>query len=148
MNAARPAAFMKLLGVAEADPRATIPAMGCRRALAVAGVVLLAAVSASAAAQEHPGAEPYRQVCLLCHGPAGRGDAAPALVPFGFDAEHVLTVVREGYGQMPPLSRREIDDDAVRRVAGYLEALTAAGTGDGGLCAPGGAGNRPAAGPP
>ena len=112
--------------------------MGRRRALAVApGVALLAAVSASAAAQEHPGAEPYRKVCRLCHGPAGRGDAAPALVPFGFDAEHVLTVVREGYGQMPPLSRREIDDDAVRRVAGYLEALTAAGTGDGagGRCA-------------
>lgn len=101
--------------------------MGCRRALAAAsGVVLAAAVPASAGAQEHPGAEPYGRVCLLCHGPAGRGDAAPALVPFGFDAEHVLTVVREGYGQMPPLSRREIDDDAVRRVAGYLEALTAA----------------------
>ena len=125
--------------------------MGRRRALAAApGVVLLAAVSASAGAQEHPGAEPYRQVCLLCHGPAGRGDVAPALVPFGFDAEHVLTVVREGYGQMPPLSRREIDDDAVRRVAGYLEALTAAGTGVGaeGKCAASGRGDRPAAGRP
>ena len=126
--------------------------MGRRRALAAtAGVVLLAAVPAAAGAQEHPGAEPYRQVCLLCHGPAGRGDAGPALVPFGFDAEHVLTVVREGYGQMPPLSRREIDDDAVRRVAGYLEALTAAGTGAGaeGRCAASGRGiGRPPAGRP
>ena len=99
-----------------------------------------AALPASAAAQDHPGAEPYRQVCEFCHGTAGRGDIAPALVPFGFDAEYVLAVAREGYGQMPPISRRELDDDAVRRVAGYLEALTSppataaetveAGTGD------------------
>ena len=83
-----------------------------------------AALPASAAAQDHPGAEPYRQVCEFCHGTGGRGDIAPTLVPFGFDAEYVLAVVREGYGQMPPISRRELDDDAVRRVAGYLEALT------------------------
>ena len=99
--------------------------MPLRHLLAAAlGAVLLAAVPASAAAQDHPGAEPYRQVCQLCHGAAGRGDIAPALVPFGFDAEYVLAVVREGYGQMPPISRRELDDDAVRQVAGYLEVLT------------------------
>ncbi len=78
----------------------------------------------AAAVQDHPGAEPYRQVCQFCHGAAGGGDIAPALVPFGFDAEYVLAVAREGYGQMPPISRRELDDDAVRQVAGYLEALT------------------------
>ena len=91
---------------------------------AALGAVLAAAVPAFAGAQDHPGAEPYGQVCQLCHGTAGRGDIAPALVPFGFDAEYVLAVVREGYGQMPPISRRELDDDAVRLVAGYLEALT------------------------
>ena len=84
--------------------------------------------------QDHPGAEPYRQVCQFCHGAAGRGDIAPALVPFGFDAEYVLAVAREGYGQMPPISRRELDDDAVRQVAGYLEALTSPpATGEAGL---------------
>ena len=100
-------------------------AMGFRHALAAAaGLAVLAAAPVSAAAQEHPGAEPYGQVCELCHGAAGRGDIAPALVPFGFDADYVLAVVREGYGQMPPISRRELDDDAVRQVAGYLEVLT------------------------
>ena len=99
--------------------------MGLQNALAaVLGVILLAAVPVSAAAQDHPGAQPYRQVCQLCHGDGGRGDIAPALVPFGFDADYVLAVVREGYGQMPPISRRELDDDAVRQVAGYLEVLT------------------------
>ena len=99
--------------------------MGCRYLLAATlGVALPVTVSVSAASQDHPGAQAYRQVCEFCHGTAGRGDIAPALVPFGFDAEYVLAVVREGYGQMPPISRRELDDDAVRRVAGYLEALT------------------------
>ena len=100
-------------------------AMVQHSALAAAlGAVLLAAFPVSVEAQDHPGAGPYRQVCQLCHGTAGRGDIAPALVPFGFDADYVLAVVREGYGQMPPISRRELDDDAVRQVAAYLEVLT------------------------
>ena len=92
---------------------------------AALSVMLVVSVPVLAAAQDHPGAGPYRQVCEFCHGAAGRGDIAPALVPFGFDAEYVLAVVREGYGQMPPISRRELEDDAVRQVAAYLEVLTA-----------------------
>ena len=81
------------------------------------------------AAQEHPGLESYRQVCQLCHGERGRGDIAPALVPLGFDAEYVLAVVREGYGQMPPISQRELSDDNVRQVVGYLESLSSSAAG-------------------
>ena len=103
--------------------------MGLQNALAaVLGVILLAAAPVSAAAQDHPGAQPYRQVCQLCHGDAGGGDIAPALVPFGFDADYVLAVVREGYGQMPPISRRELDDDAVRQVAGSKRPKPVAGS--------------------
>ena len=117
--------------------------MGLGRVLAAALVAApLAAAPVAAAAQDHPGAEPYRQVCQFCHGEAGRGDIAPALVPFGFDAEYVLAVVREGYGQMPPVSRRELDDDAVRQVAAYLEALTAAPPG---VREPGATSDEPAA---
>ena len=102
-------------------------AMASQRVLGAAlAVALVTAASPSAGAQDHPGAPSYRQVCELCHGAVGRGDIAPALVPFGFDAEYVLAVVREGYGQMPPISRRELDDDAVRQVAAYLEVLTSA----------------------
>ena len=95
---------------------------GFRAALAAAGVLSLAAPAA--AVQDHPGAEPYQRVCQLCHGAGGRGDIAPALVPLGFDAEYVLAVVREGYSQMPPISTRELTDDEVRQVAGYLDALS------------------------
>ena len=92
-------------------------------AVCIAAVVLSPAVSA-AAAQDHPGAEPYQRVCQLCHGAGGRGDIAPGLVPLGYDAEYVLAVVREGYSQMPPISTRELTDDEVRQVVGYLDALS------------------------
>jgi hypothetical protein len=48
----------------------------------------------------------------------------PTLVPLGFDADYVLAVVREGYSQMPPISRRELSDDDVRQVVAYLESLS------------------------
>ena len=78
----------------------------------------------AAAAQDHAGAEPYQRVCQLCHGAGGRGDIAPGLVPLGFDAEYMLAVVREGYSQMPPISTRELTDNEVRQVVGYLDALS------------------------
>ena len=84
-----------------------------------------AAVVPTAAGQEHPGAEPFQRVCQSCHGPEGRGDLAPRLVPLGFDVNYVLAVVREGYGQMPPISQRELPDDAVRQAFAYLELLSA-----------------------
>ena len=96
--------------------------MTVMRTLLAACLVLV--VASAAAAQDHHGADPYRRVCQLCHGAGGRGDMAPGLVPLGFDADYVLAVVREGYGQMPPISRRELSDDEVRQVVGFLEALS------------------------
>ena len=96
---------------------------GLRVAACFAAGVLSAVVPA-AAAQDHPGSEPYQRVCQLCHGAGGRGDIAPGLVPLGYDAEYVLAVVREGYSQMPPISTRELSDDEVRQVVGYLDELS------------------------
>ena len=87
-------------------------------------VCLFLAVVPAATAQDHPGADPYQRVCQLCHGAGGRGDIAPGLVPIGYDADYVLAVVREGYSQMPPISRRELSDDDVRQVVAYLESLS------------------------
>ena len=95
---------------------------GFLAACLAAGVVVSAAPAA--AAQDHPGAEAYQRVCQLCHGAGGRGDIAPGLVPLGYDAEYVLAVVREGYSQMPPISTRELTDDEVRQVVGYLDELS------------------------
>ena len=106
--------------------------MDLRLPAAVASAVLLAGLPARAAAQDHPGSVPYQQVCQACHGEGARGDIAPALVPGSFDANYVLAVVREGSGQMPPISRSELSDDQVRQVVGYLASLSAAGSAGGG----------------
>ena len=87
-------------------------------------VYIVLAMVPAAAAQDHAGADPYQRVCQLCHGSEGRGDLGPTLVPLGFDADYVLAVVREGYSQMPPISRRELSDDDVRQVVAYLESLS------------------------
>ena len=105
--------------------------MDLRLGVAAASAVLLAGLPSPAAAQGHSGAEPYRQVCQFCHGPEGRGDMGPQLAPLGFDADYVLAVVREGYGEMPPISTRELSDDDVRQVVGYLNTLGATQGGGG-----------------
>ena len=82
-------------------------------------------IASSAPAQDltHPGAAPYRQVCEACHGPLGQGGLAPALVPGAYDTEYVLAVARKGFGQMPPISTRELTDDQIRVVVAYLATL-------------------------
>ena len=115
------------LGGAVVDGAGGDSGAGVLRGLVVACLasVVLSTAAPAAAAQDHPGAEPYQRVCQLCHGAGGRGDIAPGLVPLGYDAEYVLAVVREGYSQMPPISTRELSDDEVRQVVGYLDELSA-----------------------
>jgi quinoprotein glucose dehydrogenase len=80
-------------------------------------------VSAANAQGEHPGAAPYAQVCGMCHGEGGTGDQGPPLVPGTFDPDYVLAVVREGFGQMPPISTRELTDDQIRQIVAYLSSF-------------------------
>ncbi len=65
----------------------------------------------------------FARVCQGCHGAGGRGDAAPRLVPFSRGDDDVLGLVREGLGQMPPISARELSDEAVAQVVAYLKSL-------------------------
>ena len=85
---------------------------------------LLGLTAGIASAQDHPGVESYNHVCGFCHGPEGRGDPAPPLVPLAYEVDYILAIVREGYGEMPPISTRELSDEQVRRVVEYLEILT------------------------
>jgi alcohol dehydrogenase (cytochrome c) len=41
------------------------------------------------------------------------------------DADYVLAVVREGYGQMPPISSRELADEQIVQIVEYLKSLSA-----------------------
>ena len=86
------------------------------------GVALVAVLDA-ASAQEHPGARSYARVCQACHGPQGQGDLAPPLVPMPWETNYVMAIVREGYGQMPPISTRELDDQEVAQAVEYLRSV-------------------------
>jgi mono/diheme cytochrome c family protein len=79
--------------------------------------------SRPAQAPEPPGKAPYARVCQVCHGAEGRGDAAPSLVPLDKDYDEVLTMVREGGGQMPPISAERVSDDEVKQIVEYLKSL-------------------------
>jgi mono/diheme cytochrome c family protein len=70
------------------------------------------------------GAAAFTRVCQRCHGPEARGDAGPRLVPFSREYDEVLAIVREGVGQMPPISARELPDEGVRQVVEYLKSLS------------------------
>ena len=59
----------------------------------------------------------------MCHGEGGTGGQGPPLVPGRFDPDYVLAVVREGFGQMPPISSRELTDDQIRQIVVYLASF-------------------------
>jgi mono/diheme cytochrome c family protein len=66
----------------------------------------------------------FDRVCKVCHGAEGRGDAGPRLVPFTREYEELLGIVREGAGEMPPISARELPDEGVARILAYLKSLS------------------------
>jgi mono/diheme cytochrome c family protein len=69
------------------------------------------------------GAAAYTKVCQACHGANGRGGVGPALVPMTREPAEVLAIVRDGLGQMPPVSTRELSDEDVTRIVEHLRSL-------------------------
>ena len=76
------------------------------------------------ASDDPPGKVPYDRVCRVCHGPEGRGNQGPRLVPFEIEADELLVQVREGSGEMPPISENRVSDDEVKQIAAYLKSLS------------------------
>jgi mono/diheme cytochrome c family protein len=76
------------------------------------------------AGQSPPKGQPvYERVCRVCHGPEGEGAAGPALVPFERELEDVLVIVRDGTGQMPPISAERVSDEEIAAVVAYLKTI-------------------------
>jgi mono/diheme cytochrome c family protein len=96
-------------------------------ALLTSTVLLAGAGSRSAGQQPNdaksPGQAAYDRVCHTCHGPEGRGDAAPGLVPFDRSYEDLLAVVRDGRGQMPPISEKRLPNEEVAWIVEYLKGM-------------------------
>ena len=92
------------------------------RAALVATALMTAALPAAAQSADHAGQAPYDRNCGVCHGPGGRGNVAPPLVPLERTFDEVLAIVREGRGEMPPVSANAVSDDALRLIVDYLQA--------------------------
>jgi len=85
--------------------------------------LLCAAGSTVSRGQEQPGKAAYSRTCQVCHGAEARGDAGPSLVALEKEYEEVLGIVREGTGQMPPISAERVSDEDVKRIVEYLKSL-------------------------
>ena len=92
--------------------------------LAFAAACVLTPFAGMGAAEPHPGQAPYDRECKVCHGAEGIGNAGPALVPFSLDVDELLIRVREGGGEMPPISEKRVSDDEVKQIAAYLTSLS------------------------
>ena len=90
------------------------------RVLCVVALMMCLAPS-GAMAQDRAGATAYSRVCRACHGASGNGGNAPSLVPMTRGVGEVLAIVREGFGQMPPISASELSDAEVGQVVEYLK---------------------------
>ena len=96
------------------------------RLLALVGAAACAlgiVVAAQTTREPHPGQAPYDRVCRVCHGPEGKGNAGPSLVPFSMEIDELIARVREGGGEMPPISENRVSDDEVKQIAAYLTSL-------------------------
>ncbi len=106
-----------------AGPDATLTAFALGTGGRVTTTTAAAPATPTAPAQLRSGAEAFRAVCQSCHGENGRGGLAPSLAGLSKPADEVLAIVREGIGQMPPVSARELPDQEVAAIVDHLRAL-------------------------
>ena len=68
------------------------------------------------------GEEMWNATCAKCHGAAGEGDYGPKIAGTALvgDPQAVEQVIRNGFGQMPPVGR-DWTDDEVRAITTYLK---------------------------
>jgi mono/diheme cytochrome c family protein len=87
------------------------------------GVVVSTGAVIARQSDQPPGKVAFDKVCKTCHGEDARGDAGPRLVPLDIEYDELLAKVREGGGEMPPISTKTLSDDDVKQIFNYLKSL-------------------------
>lgn len=98
--------------------------------LAAAGSVVIAPKGAAGTgdspgpAAQMPGRPVYEKVCSRCHGPEGRSEQAPWLVPFLWNYSQALDIVRHGGPcGMPAFPESELSDEELKQIVDYLKTF-------------------------
>jgi len=85
---------------------------------------LSAARQEGAAGAKMPGQPIYEGTCSRCHGPEGHGGKAPWLVPFRWNYDQALDIIRHGGAcGMPGFSESELSDEDVKQLVDYLKSF-------------------------
>src|SRR5215212_11674275 len=78
----------------------------------------------TAAGAKMPGQPIYEGTCSRCHGPEGHGGKAPWLVPFRWNYDQALDIIRHGGAcGMPGFSESELSDEDVKQIVDYLKSF-------------------------
>jgi mono/diheme cytochrome c family protein len=99
------------------------PGFFMRTLIVVVGVVLATGAAIARQTESPSGKVPYDRVCRTCHGEDARGDAGPKLAALDMEYDELIAKVREGGGEMPPISKTTISDDEVKLILAYLKSL-------------------------
>ena len=75
-------------------------------------------------ASRESGQAAFDRTCRVCHGSEARGDSAPRLLPFSRSVDELRATIREGRGQMPPISAQQVSDHEVVGLVEYLRSLS------------------------
>jgi mono/diheme cytochrome c family protein len=87
-------------------------------------VMVMAARQEGSAGSQMPGRHVYEEQCSRCHGPEGREGKAPWLVPFRWNYQQALNIIRNGGAcGMPAFPESELSDEQVKQLVDYLKSL-------------------------
>ena len=92
----------------------------------LAGLIVLGGTLSAQESPEQVGKASYDRACAPCHGLQGSGLVAPRLAPLEKDVTEVFAIIREGRGEMPPVSSGTLSDEAMASIVAYLASLSPA----------------------
>jgi mono/diheme cytochrome c family protein len=83
--------------------------------------ILIFAVGGGVGAQQDRGREEFgRAGCATCHGPSAKGAEAPSLIGLSRPYADFVKIVRDGTGEMSPMSKEDVSDEQLAVIYKWL----------------------------
>ena len=99
-------------------------------------VIVLASHANGGQEQQARGRQEFGDAgCATCHGPSAKGGTAPRVAGTSHTYPDFLRIVREGIGEMPPLSQSDVSDEQAVIIHEWLVQLSSTRSGNEGFTA-------------